>query len=149
MSDVTIQSFEKDAALRAAELLRKKQELEAELRKIESELEKSGSSGNLDFGDPLSSGFSPITPKKRRFFHGFSPKNRWDAFSSPIRRPNTSFDASSAFDLTGTFISGKKEIILAFDDDPKLGQLVDVNEIKEKRFYLGCMTSHVSSIIYI
>ena len=149
MSDATAKPLEEDPALRAAELLKKKQELEAELRRIESELEKSGSSGTAKFEDSFASGFSPITPKKRRFLHGFSPKNRWDAFTSPIRHPNTSFDASSAFDLTGTFVSGKKEAILVFDSEPKLAQLIDINEIKEKRYYLGCVSGPVSSYSYM
>ncbi|KAE9550393.1 hypothetical protein FO519_006382, partial [Halicephalobus sp. NKZ332] len=140
MSDVTVQVLQGDPSSRAAELLRKKQELEAELRKIESELEKSSSLSFTKFDEPPpSAGFSQITPKKRRFLHGFSPKNRWDAFTSPVRRPNVSFDTSSVFDLTGTFVSGKKETLLVFDENLRLAQLVDEKEIKQKSYYLGCI----------
>lgn len=141
---------------REEELLRKKQELEAELEKINSVLSTSStfhdsSSNSLLISSISSKGHSRsrISPKvRRRSSYAQSIANQWDLFTPSEAPREDDCDVSSAANIKNDFIKSKKEIYLGNTKNVKIGCLMKCSDIKDQVYYIGCLHYYVCLLLF-
>uniref|UniRef100_A0AC34RJK6 Uncharacterized protein n=1 Tax=Panagrolaimus sp. JU765 TaxID=591449 RepID=A0AC34RJK6_9BILA len=128
MQDLSLNESEKE---KARELLRKKQELEEELKRINSQLNQSNESANSSVL------FTPVT-RRRRVNPNFSPANYYDLQTNYQKPEEITFDSSTAFNLRSHFAEGKKEAFFLKNRKCSLAQIKDPKYVK-KTYYLGAL----------
>ena len=131
---------------RTEQLLEEKKELEAKLKKIESELQRSNTFSHSD-GVIFSSKSEDVTRVllERKCSVNYSINNQLDSSGSQ-NSCETNFETSSVFDLRGTVIRKKKETFFIYGRTPNLAKVVSPEELQNK-YYLGCMTKMVIFLV--